>query len=159
MPHRRRFGLELLQRLGEHPILLRQRHFVEARDLIVDRFEPLHRPPRLLRLIVEVLIETERGSKPALAISMPWSAIASIQGLKRISGPPSAPMLPVAFLTGSMGADGGPLMRFKPWMLAIALQGMELAKAGFNPALGLDQHFYDQAKDAGRPVQGLETVE
>ena len=50
-------------------------------------------------------------------------------------------------------------MRFKPWMLAIALQGMELAKAGFDPALGLDQHFYEQAKAGGKTVQGLETVE
>jgi uncharacterized protein len=61
--------------------------------------------------------------------------------------------------TGDMGAAGGPLMRFKPWMLAIALQTMELAKSGFDPALGLDQHFYDQAKEAGRAVQGLETME
>jgi uncharacterized protein YbaP (TraB family) len=44
-------------------------------------------------------------------------------------------------------------------MLAIALQGMELAKAGFDPALGLDQHFYDQAKEGGKTVQGLETIE
>ena len=62
-------------------------------------------------------------------------------------------------VTGDLGADGGPLMRFKPWMLAIALQGMELAKAGFDPALGLDQHFYELAKAGGRAVQGLETVE
>jgi uncharacterized protein YbaP (TraB family) len=61
--------------------------------------------------------------------------------------------------TGDLGADGSPLMRFKPWMLAITLQGMELMKAGFDPALGLDQHFYDQAKGVGKAVQGLETVE
>jgi uncharacterized protein len=61
--------------------------------------------------------------------------------------------------TGDLGADGSPLMRFKPWMLAIALQGMELMKAGFDPALGLDQHFYEQAKAGGKAVQGLETVE
>jgi uncharacterized protein YbaP (TraB family) len=60
---------------------------------------------------------------------------------------------------GDLGADGSPLMRFKPWMLAIALQGIELGKAGFDPALGLDQHFYEQAKAGGRAVQGLETVE
>ena len=60
---------------------------------------------------------------------------------------------------GDLGDAGGPLMRFKPWMLAIALQGMELLKAGFDPALGLDQHFYDQAKAGGKSVQGLETVE
>jgi len=61
--------------------------------------------------------------------------------------------------TGDLGAAGGPLMRFKPWMLAIALQGFELQKVGFDPELGLDKHFYDQAKEQGKAVQGLETAD
>ena len=61
--------------------------------------------------------------------------------------------------TVDLGAAASPLMRFKPWMLAIALQGMELMKAGFDPSLGLDQHFYEEAKAAGIKAQGLETVE
>ena len=61
--------------------------------------------------------------------------------------------------TGDLGAAGGPLMRFKPWMLAIALQGFELQKVGFDPELGLDKHFYDRAKEQGKAVQGLETAE
>ena len=81
----------------------------------------------------------------------------SNQSLDKLLSPATLALVKQA--TGDLGSAGGPLMRFKPWMLAIALQGMELAKAGFNPALGLDQHFYDQAKDAGRAVQGLETVE
>jgi uncharacterized protein YbaP (TraB family) len=52
-----------------------------------------------------------------------------------------------------------PLKRFKPWMLAIALQGLELQKAGFDPALGLDKHFYDAAAAQKKTVQGLETIE
>jgi uncharacterized protein YbaP (TraB family) len=61
--------------------------------------------------------------------------------------------------TGDLGDAAGPLMRFKPWMLAIALQGFELQKVGFDPELGLDKHFYDQAKDHGKAVQGLETAD
>jgi uncharacterized protein len=61
--------------------------------------------------------------------------------------------------TGDLGAAGGPLMRFKPWMLAIALQGFELQKVGFDPELGLDKHFYDLAKEQGKAVQGLETAD
>ena len=46
-------------------------------------------------------------------------------------------------------------MRFKPWMLAVALQGLELQpRRGFDPELGLDKHFYDQAKDAGQERSG-----
>jgi uncharacterized protein YbaP (TraB family) len=66
-------------------------------------------------------------------------------------------------LVNRAAADLGPaiepLKKFKPWMLAIALQGLELQKAGFNPELGLDKHFYDAAIAAGKTVQGLETVE
>ena len=79
------------------------------------------------------------------------------QSLDKVLSPATLALVQKA--TGDLGAAAGPLMRFKPWMLAIALQGMELMKAGFNPALGLDQHFYDQAKSAGKTVQGLETVE
>jgi uncharacterized protein YbaP (TraB family) len=79
------------------------------------------------------------------------------QSLDKVLSP--ATMALVQKTVGDLGAPAGPLMRFKPWMLAIALQGMELAKIGFNPALGLDQHFYDQAKAGGKGVQGLETEE
>jgi uncharacterized protein YbaP (TraB family) len=79
------------------------------------------------------------------------------QSLDKVLSP--ATLALVQKTVGDLGAPAGPLMRFKPWMLAIALQGMELAKIGFNPALGLDQHFYDRAKAGGKGVQGLETVE
>lgn len=61
--------------------------------------------------------------------------------------------------TADLGPAIEPLKRFKPWMLAIALQGLELQKAGFDPQLGLDKHFYDAAVAGGKTVQGLETVE
>jgi len=81
----------------------------------------------------------------------------SNQSLDKVLSPATLALVQKA--TGDLGTAGGPLMRFKPWMLAITLQGMELMKAGFDPALGLDQHFYDQAKAGGKTVQGLETVE
>jgi len=66
-------------------------------------------------------------------------------------------------LVNKAGSDLGPAMevlkKFKPWMLAVALQGLELQKAGFDPQLGLDKHFYDEAQAAGKSVQGLETVD
>ncbi len=66
-------------------------------------------------------------------------------------------------LVNKAGSDLGPAMevlkKFKPWMLAIALQGLELQKAGFDPQLGLDKHFYDEAQTTGKSVQGLETVD
>ena len=58
----------------------------------------------------------------------------------------------------ALGLPIEPLKRFKPWALALTLLGMEWQKAGFEPELGLDRHFYDRAKAEGKPVQGLETV-
>jgi uncharacterized protein len=79
------------------------------------------------------------------------------QSLENILSPSTLAL--VRKVTGDLGAAGQPLMRFKPWMLAIALQGLELQKAGYDPELGLDKHFYDQAKSAGKSVQGLETAD
>lgn len=58
-----------------------------------------------------------------------------------------------------MGLPLAPLQLFKPWALALTLQGLEWQKAGFDPELGLDRHFYDRAKQGGLAVQGLETLE
>jgi len=52
-----------------------------------------------------------------------------------------------------------PLKLLKPWMLAQMLEVMQWQKAGFDPELGLDKHFYDQAQSEGKKVQGLETLD
>lgn len=61
-------------------------------------------------------------------------------------------------LTG-LGMPVEPLKRMKPWLLAITLLGMEWQKAGFEAELGLDKHFYDLARAASKPVEGLETTQ
>ena len=95
---------------------------------------------------------------PAMALTMMTRGmLPSNQSLDKLLSPATLALVKKA--VGDVGGDGGPLMRFKPWMLAMALEGIELNKVGFDPALGLDKHFYDQAKETGRAVQGLETVE
>jgi len=47
----------------------------------------------------------------------------------------------------------------KPWALSLSLLGLEWQKAGFDPNLGLDRHFYDQARSSGKAVKALETLE
>jgi uncharacterized protein len=108
-------------------------------------------------LLVEEVDLAEMLDPMAQMAVLTRGMLPSNQSLDTVLSP--ATLALVRKVTGEMGAAGGPLMRFKPWMLAITLQGMELAKSGFDPALGLDQHFYDQAKQTGRAVQGLETVE
>ena len=48
--------------------------------------------------------------------------------------------------------------RMKPWLVAMLLVVPELNRAGFDPAQGIDRHYYDRARAAGRPVRGLETA-
>ena len=61
------------------------------------------------------------------------------------------------FLKGTpMGVE---LVRpMKPWMVMMLLSAMQIQQAGLNPALGLDQYFFDKATQAGKTVIGLETA-
>ena len=49
--------------------------------------------------------------------------------------------------------------RMKPWMAALMLTSMELAKHGYLATAGLDSHFTQRADDAGKERQALETAE
>lgn len=58
-------------------------------------------------------------------------------------------------------AAGLPMLlldRMKPWLVAMTLTVPDLQRAGFDPAQGLDRHFYERARGDGRPVRGLETA-
>src|SRR5215470_5618740 len=59
----------------------------------------------------------------------------------------------------TLGLPVEPFKLLKPWMAALTLVQMEWQQAGFDPQLGLDKHFYDQAKADGKATQGLETAE
>jgi uncharacterized protein YbaP (TraB family) len=108
-------------------------------------------------LLVEEVDLAEMLDPTAQLSILSRGMLPSHQSLDKVVSPSTMALVQKA--VGDLGAAAGPLMRFKPWMLAIALQGMELAKIGFNPALGLDQHFYEQARTGGKSVQGLETVD
>ena len=71
---------------------------------------------------------------------------------------PSTMALMNKFSAG-LGIAAEPLKLFKPWMVAVALEGLMLAQAGFDPELGIDKHFYDLAQQGGKTVQGLETAD
>src|SRR5439155_11955037 len=58
-----------------------------------------------------------------------------------------------------LGVPVEPFKLLKPWLVALMLVQVEWQKAGFDPELGLDKHFYDQAKADGKKTQGLETAD
>lgn len=59
----------------------------------------------------------------------------------------------------AVGMPIEPLQLLKPWMVALMLEAIEWQKAGLDPDLGLDKHFYDRAQTDGKTVQGLETID
>ena len=58
-----------------------------------------------------------------------------------------------------LGVPPEPFKLLKPWLVALMIVQVEWQKAGFDPELGLDKHFYDRAKGDGKSTQGLETAE
>jgi len=64
----------------------------------------------------------------------------------------------VAKRAADLGLPAEPFKLLKPWLVALMLVQAEWQKAGFDPELGLDKHFYDQAKAEGKTTQGLETA-
>src|SRR5262245_31170979 len=67
-----------------------------------------------------------------------------------------------ALVAARLKDSGLPVEMFqvmKPWMVMLTIAALEAQKAGLDPQLGLDKHFYDRAKAAGKMIIGLETAE
>ncbi|WP_368564868.1 TraB/GumN family protein [Pseudoxanthomonas sp. UTMC 1351] len=45
---------------------------------------------------------------------------------------------------------------FEPWFVGLSISILEMTKQGLDPKLGLDTHFMEIAKKAGKPTDGLE---
>ena len=57
------------------------------------------------------------------------------------------------------GVALGMYNKFKPGIVAMVLVMNEYQRQGFDPALGIDKHFLDQARAATRPIRQLESIE
>lgn len=53
----------------------------------------------------------------------------------------------------------GLIRSMKPWMVNMVLSVEGALRAGLDPLLGLDRHFYDKARAAGKTIVALETAE
>ena len=48
---------------------------------------------------------------------------------------------------------------FEPWFMGMTISIMEMTKQGLDPKLGLDNHFMEKARAAGKPTAGLERAQ
>lgn len=58
-----------------------------------------------------------------------------------------------------MGASGAALEPLRPWLAGLTLSMGPLVKAGYDPASGVEAKLKAAARDAGKPVRTLETLE
>jgi uncharacterized protein YbaP (TraB family) len=107
-------------------------------------------------LLVEELDMAEMLAPDAQMLMLRRGMNPAGQTLDQVLSPKT--MASVKAKVDELGLPIAPLQLFKPWALALTLQGLEWQKAGFDPELGLDRHFYDEAVKAQKQVQGLETL-
>lgn len=62
-------------------------------------------------------------------------------------------------LAADLGVDLDRLRQLKPWLAAITVLQLQLARLGFSPDLGVDFYFADRADKDGKTVRALETLE
>ena len=51
------------------------------------------------------------------------------------------------------------VQQMRPWYLSLVLGMQALQDAGYNPELGIDQHYFDRASQLNKPTGALETAE
>jgi len=108
-------------------------------------------------LLVEELDMGEMLAPESQLKMLTRGMLSSGQSLNKLISP--ATYAAVSARVTALDLPMAPLNLFKPWALALTLQALEWQKAGFNADLGIDKHFYDMAKTAGKPTKGLETLE
>lgn len=58
-----------------------------------------------------------------------------------------------------LGAPGTMCDPFQAWFCAVTLELLALQAGGYSPELGIDQHYFNRAREDGRAVTGLESAE
>ena len=57
---------------------------------------------------------------------------------------------------GKNGMPMANLAALKPWFVGLTISVTEMMRQGLDPKIGLDAHFMEQARSAGKPASGLE---
>ncbi len=105
-----------------------------------------------------VVFEIDLDEMTDAALQMMTSgSLADGQTLEQVIGPELWSQF-----SEKMNASGMPPSMFqfmKPWMAALTLASLELERAGYSQAAGIDTRFSDRAKETGKERMALETVE
>ncbi len=58
-----------------------------------------------------------------------------------------------------LGVDLDAMAAVEPWLAALMTYNLALARTGYDPGLGVDQHLAGRAMADGKPIAGLETLD
>jgi uncharacterized protein len=136
-------------------------YLIGSVHLLSNDFYPLQPPLEAAYKDSDLLVEevdmaelTDPASQLAL---LGRAMLPSSTPLEKVISPDTYALL--VKRSAALGLPIEPFKLLKPWMAALTLVQVEWQQAGFDPQLGLDKHFYDQAKADGKATQGLETAE
>jgi uncharacterized protein YbaP (TraB family) len=62
-------------------------------------------------------------------------------------------------LCEELGLDIQYWQKFEPWYFSMMIMMMKLMQMGYDPAFGVDMHFYDRAKSDGKKIIGFESLD
>lgn len=57
-----------------------------------------------------------------------------------------------------LGIDIGQMDAFKPWFFTMRLTTLKIQSLGFDPTLGVDRYFFERAREEGKEVTALESI-
>lgn len=113
--------------------------FKKAKYLVVEADESKSDPAAVQRLVLENAMYP-----PDDGLSKHVSA-ETIKALAEVGTP--------------LGLAPAATERMKPWLVALSLSVMSLQKLGYSPEFGIDRHFTKAAKDGGKEILELESME
>jgi len=109
------------------------------------------------QLVMEIDMDDAAAEPLALVGSMQRAAtLPAGQTLRGVLGSDYAHVQAQAL---EAGVDLAALDGYAPWFVALTLMTLELAKRGFDPALGIEQTLAARASTDHKPITGLETAE
>ena len=109
------------------------------------------------QLVMEIDMDEAAAEPLALVGSMQRAAtLPAGQTLRGVLGSDYAHVEAQAL---EAGVDLAALDGYAPWFVALTLMTLELAKRGFDPALGIEQTLAARASTDHKPITGLETAE
>ena len=108
------------------------------------------------QLVMEIDLDDAAVGDP-LAIAQQMQASAALPAGQSLQSVLGSDYAEVAQRASEAGLELAMFDRFQPWFVATLLLQLELAKRGFDPALGIEQQLAGRAVGDRKPIMGLET--